>query len=89
MWLIFVFIVIMLLILNFFSEQNYKHLETEVWKKFGFANWNVVSYFDEHVTVKSRQTLEKYDAVKFFKENKEKLNRAEKIIEKKNNIEKR
>lgn len=38
------------------------------------------------MTVKSRQTLEKYNDVKFFKENREKLVRAEIIIKKKNDI---
>lgn len=35
---------------------------------------------DVDVTVKSRQTLEKYDAIKFFKENREKLIEAENVI---------
>jgi hypothetical protein len=61
-------------------------LETEVLKKLGFPNWNVVSYYDEYVTVKSRQSLEKYDDVKFFKENREKLVRARNIIKRKNEI---
>lgn len=38
---------------------------------------------DEYVTVKSRQTLEKYDAIKFFTENKEKLIRIENAIREK------
>ena len=36
--------------------------------------------FDTYVIVKSRQTLEKYDAKEFFKENKEKLTEVENII---------
>lgn len=35
---------------------------------------------DADITVKSRQTLEKYDAIKFFKENREKLIEAENVI---------
>lgn len=73
---IIVFIITVLII----TEQKYKKLETEVLKELGFSNWNIISYFDEYVTVKSRQTLEKYDDIKFFKENKEKLSQAEKII---------
>ena len=38
---------------------------------------------DVHVHVKSRQSLEKYDAIKFFKENREKLEEAENIIKEK------
>ena len=73
---IIVFIITVIII----TEQKYKKLETEVLKELGFSNWNIISYFDEFVTVKSRQTLEKYDDIKFFKENREKLVRAENII---------
>ena len=38
---------------------------------------------DVYVTVKSRQTLEKYDAIKFFRENSEKLTEVENIIKEK------
>ena len=79
---IIVFIITVLII----TEQKYKKLETEVLKELGFENWNIISYFDEYVTVKSRQTLEKYDDIKFFKENREKLVRAENIIERKIDI---
>lgn len=58
-------------------------MEAEVLRKLGFSSWNIISYFDEYVTVKSRQTLEKYDDVKFFKENREKLAKAESIIKRK------
>ena len=72
MWFILV-VIIAIITFQIVSKQKYKKLETEVLKKLGFSNWNIVSYLDEQVIVKSRQTLEKYDAVKFFKENKEKL----------------
>ena len=75
MWLVLV-VIISIIIFQIVSKQKYKKLETEVLKKLGFSNWNIVSYLDEQVIVKSRQTLEKYDAVKFFKENKEKLESA-------------
>ena len=67
-------------------EKKYRELEAEVLKKLNFHNWNVVLYFDEDIIVKSRQTLEKYDDIKFFKENKEKLVRAKNIIKRKNEI---
>lgn len=79
MWFILV-VIIAIITFQIVSKQKYKKLETEVLKKLGFSNWNIVSYLDEQVIVKSRQTLEKYDAVKFFKENKEKLEHAEMII---------
>ena len=68
------------------DEKQYRELETEVLKELGFLDWNVVPYFDECVNVKSQQALEKYDEIKFFKENKEKLDEAEKIIKRKDEI---
>lgn len=81
-----VVIIILIVAVSIILEQKYKQLETEVLKELGFPNWNIISYFDEYVTVKSRQTLEKYDDIKFFKENREKLVRAENIIKRKNNV---
>ena len=65
------------------TDQMYKELESEVLRTLGLSNWNIISYIDECITVKSRQTLEKYDKIRFFKENKENLARAEKVINKK------
>ena len=81
---IFVGLGILTIVLN----KKYKKLESEVLEKLGFKDWNIVSYIDENVVVKSRQSLEKYDAVKFFKENREKLLYAEKIIKTKNEVSK-
>lgn len=83
----FVLVIILIIIVaKIITTQQYKKLEAEVLQKLGFSSWNVISYIDERVTVKSRQTLEKYNDVKFFKENREKLVRAETIIKKKNDI---
>ena len=79
-------IIVIAIVINYQNQKKYKELENEVLKKLGFPGWNVASYFDEKVVVKSRQTLEKYDDVKFFKENTEKLEQAKKIIDKKNEI---
>ena len=76
-------IIVIIAVTKSINEKKYRELETEVLKKLGFLNWNIVSYIDENVTVKSRQTLEKYDDIKFFKENKEKLVRAQRIIKRK------
>lgn len=84
--LIVVAVVLTITIIKSINEKKYRELETEVLKKLNFYNWNVASYFDENIIVKSRQTLEKYDDIKFFKENKEKLIRAKKIIKRKNEI---
>lgn len=87
MWILVILAVIIVIVtVKSINEKKYRELETEVLKKLGFPNWNVVSYYDEYVTVKSRQSLEKYDDVKFFKENREKLVRARNIIKRKNEI---
>ena len=54
------------------KEKQYRELEAQVFAKLGILDWNLVCGVDEKVIVKSRQALENYDIVKFFKENKEK-----------------
>ena len=81
--IIVIAIIVIIAVTKSINEKKYRELEAEVLKKIGFLNWNIVSYIDENVTVKSRQTLEKYDDIKFFKENKEKLVRAQTIIKRK------
>ena len=48
------------------TERKYKILETNVLTTLGFPNWNVAPYYDECVTVKTRQDLENYDVEIFF-----------------------
>lgn len=55
----------------------------------GFSDWNIISYIDDNVTVKSRQALEKFDDLKYFKENREKLLRAVNVIKRKAEVEKK
>ncbi|MBR4058629.1 MAG: HNH endonuclease [Lachnospiraceae bacterium] len=88
----FVLVVIIVLIvvismLKRKAEAKYKELEAEVLRELGFFGWDVISYYDEYVTVKSRQALEKYDDIKFFKENREKLAKAERVIKRKSEVE--
>lgn len=68
------------------KEKQYKKFEAEILKELGINELNNISCFDVEIFVKSRQTLENFDDIKFFKENKEMLEQAEKIIRKKNNI---
>ena len=68
------------------NEEMYRELENEVLSKLQFKSWNVVSYYDDTIIVKSRQTLEKYDYVKYFKENKSQLENAKVIVEKKHKL---
>lgn len=79
-------IIITIIMVKIIAEWKYKKLEADVLKELGFPDWNIISYVDEYVTVKSRKTLEKYDDIKFFKENREKLEQAEGIIEAKTDI---
>lgn len=82
----FLIIMIVIVTIIIIRAQKYKELESEVLRELGFLNWNIISYFDEYITVKSRQALEKYDDIKYFKENREKLVRAEDVIKRKNNV---
>lgn len=81
--ILFIAVIIAIVVFNIVKKKKYEELEAEILKKLGFKNWNIVSYWDDEVVVKSRQALEKYDEIKFFKENREKLEYAEAIIKKK------
>lgn len=81
-------IIVTIITVKIIINQKYKKLETEVLRELGFFSWDIISYIDEYVTVKSRQTLEKYDDIKFFKENREKLEQAESVIKRKTDVAK-
>lgn len=67
---------------------EYETLKTEVLKELRLDSLDIVPYYDvPEVIVKSRQTFENFDDIKYFKQNKEMLEEAEKIIKKKNKIE--
>lgn len=75
-------------ILKMVSEYNYQKLEAAVLNELRFYDWNVVPYYDAEVVVKSRQTLEKYDDIRFFKENRVELSRAERTLARKREVTK-
>ncbi len=79
-------IILTIIVVVVIRKQQYKELKREVLNTLGFDNWNFISYFDTYVTVKSRQALANYDDIKFFKQNKEMLEKAEKTIKQKNDI---
>ena len=87
--IVFIAIVVAIVAFKIMRKKQYENLEAEALLSFGFSSWNIISYVDEYVTVKSRQTLEKYDDIKFFKENKEKLPSAEARIQRKREISSR
>ena len=66
-------VLVIWLTFSILKKVKYRKLETEVFNELGISSWEIVPYFDANVRVKSRQALDKYDDVKFFKENKEKL----------------
>ena len=84
-----VVLIILIAVVAFFihKAQTYKKLETEVLEKLGFYNWEIISYIDKNITVKSRQTLNNYDDIKFFKEDRSRLKQAERVIYRKNEVE--
>ena len=55
--IIVIAIIVIIAVTKSINEKKYRELEAEVLKKLGFSSWNIVSYIDENVTVKSRQTL--------------------------------
>jgi len=65
-------------------ETEFALLQASALRDLEFKKWDDLPYFDESVTVKSRQALEKYDDIKFFKDNKEALIKAENSIHRKN-----
>ena len=81
-------VIIAVVVFNIIKEKKYKELEREVLKELGFPNWNMIANIDTYVTVKSRQTLEKYDDIKFFKEDSNRFAQVEKVITRKKEIEK-
>ena len=89
MIILFFAIVLSVVVFIVIREKKYVELESEVLKELGFLNWNVVTYIDSNVTVKSRQALEKYDDIKFFKEDDSRFERAENIINNKDNVRKK
>lgn len=65
------------------EEREFMELNENVLSELGFRDWNIVSTYDLFASVKSRQALEKYDEIKYFRENKDELAKAKYgIIEK-------
>lgn len=79
--MVVILVLVAILLITYFAL--YLVLESKVLKKLKFPNWNIVPYFDNSIMVKSRQTLEKYDDVKYFKEDKRRLKIAQNKMDKK------
>ena len=65
------------------NKQKYMEMERKVLKELGFVTWYIVPKYDDHIIVKSRKTLDNYDFIKYFKEDKDRIIQAEKTIEEK------
>ena len=65
------------------QEAEFRALKSEILRTLGFKNWNLIPRTDTSVTVKSRSALEKFDDIKYFKENREDLEKAELIVKQK------
>lgn len=85
-----VFIIIILTFIVLIIDKNKKtKIEKEFLVAIGVTNINSVTKIDSFVTVKSRSALESYDDIKFFKENKDKLTTAKRVIEYKSSLKKK
>ena len=71
------------------KELKYRSLEKDVLKKIELQKWENASKFDDSVVVKSRQALEQYDVLKFFKDDNSRLYQVKKTLRKKNEINQR
>ena len=83
-----ILIIIVVIAVSVVMNKKYKELEQAALKELGFSGWDIVPYIDRYATVKSRRALEKYDEIKYFKENSGELENAEKIIKKKDEVSK-
>lgn len=68
------------------EKKELKELESQILTELQLPYWGAVPYFDDYVKVKTRQTLDNYDATKFFKENREKLQYASTVLSDKQHI---
>lgn len=70
-------------------EAAYRRLEHDVLKELGINNWGAVANHDEKIVVKSRATLDKYDWMQYFKDNRDKFEYVVKKLHEKTEIAKR
>lgn len=68
------------------EKEEYGKLESEVVRVLGDRKWENVPNVDEFVMVKTRQAFEKYDDIKFFKENKGKFAQVEATVRQRNTM---
>lgn len=77
MFVLIIFCIVAWFVYKSKQKKKYKELENMVFVDLGILGWFSVPFIDVSVTVKSHQSLEKYDELKYFKENENALNEAE------------
>lgn len=79
-------LIVVIIYFNLKWEKEYTAMDADALKRLHLSNWTPVNYYDAFVAVKSRSSCEKYDEVKYFKENPEMLSTMESIIAEKQSI---
>ena len=79
-------LIVVIIYFNRKWEKEYTAMDADALKRLHLSNWTPVNYYDAFVAVKSRSSCEKYDEVKYFKENPEMLSTMESIIAEKQSI---
>ena len=81
-WILFIALTICLfLAVKYAFKLLANELESFVLQDLNFPEWNVIPYFDVYIPVKSRKALDSYDAIRYFKENREKLPGAQRALQ--------
>lgn len=66
--------------LQILADAEYEKLQKQIFHNLHISAWTDIPKYDDTVIVKSRQTLDKYDWQKYFKENKDKLPVIEQVF---------
>ena len=81
-WILFIALTICLfLAVKYAFKLLANELESFVLQDLNLPEWNVIPYFDVYIPVKSRKALDSYDAIRYFKENREKLPGAQRALQ--------
>ncbi len=74
------------IVYSIIKSLKYRKLKSEALTELGFSSWDIVPFIDDTVIVKSRQALENYDKIKYFKAGSANFAHAEDVIRKKKDI---
>lgn len=81
-WILFIALIVCLfLAVRYAFKLLSNELESFVLQDLNLPEWNVIPYFDVYIPVKSRKALDSYDAIRYFKENREKLPGARRALQ--------